>query len=50
MFSGEDTNFISNFMTKSGQTIFKPAIPEQIFKASDDTKGDYINKLPIDDQ
>ena len=46
--AGEDTNFISNFMTKSGQTIFKPAIPEEIFDKSDIKKGDFINKLPSD--
>jgi len=47
--AGEDTSFISNFMTKSGQTIFKPAIPEEIFSKNDITKGDYINKIPIND-
>jgi len=31
-------------MTKSGQSIFKPAIPEEIFDKADITKGDYINK------
>ena len=44
--AGEDKSFISNFMTKSGQSIFKPAIPE-IFEKADITKGDYINKLPV---
>ena len=47
--AGEDTSFISNFMTKSGQTIFKPAIPEEIFSKNDITKGDYINKLSVND-
>jgi hypothetical protein len=36
-------------MTKSGQTIFKPAIPEEIFSKNEITKGDYINKLSIND-
>ena len=36
-------------MTKSGQSIFKPAIPEEIFEKSDITKGDYINKLSVND-
>jgi MoaA/NifB/PqqE/SkfB family radical SAM enzyme len=47
--AGEDTSFISNFMTKSGQTIFKPAIPEEIFSKNEITKGDYINKLSVND-
>ena len=47
--AGEDTSFISNFMTKSGQSIFKPAIPEEIFSKSDIIKGDYINKLSVKD-
>ena len=47
--AGEDTSFISNFMTKSGQTIFKPAIPEEIFSKNDIIKGDYINKLSFND-
>ena len=29
--AGEDKNFINKFMTKSGQTIFKPAKAEDIF-------------------
>ena len=36
-------------MTKSGQSIFKPAIPEEIFDKKDITKGDYINKLSVND-
>jgi MoaA/NifB/PqqE/SkfB family radical SAM enzyme len=47
--AGEDKNFISNFMTKSGQSIFKPALPEEIFDKSEINKGDYINKLPSKD-
>jgi AdoMet-dependent heme synthase len=45
--AGEDKDFISKFMTKSGQSIFKPAIPEEIFDKADITKGDYINKPSI---
>ena len=30
--AGEDKNFISKFMTKSGQSIFKPALAEEIFE------------------
>ena len=33
--AGEDKNFINKFMTKSGQTIFKPAIAEEIFSKED---------------
>jgi hypothetical protein len=33
--AGEDKNFISQFMTKSGQTIFKPALAEEIFSKED---------------
>ena len=29
--AGEDKSFIKNFMTKSGQTIFKPALAKDIF-------------------
>ena len=35
--AGEDKEFIKKFMTKSGQTIFKPALAEDIF-----SKEDYI--------
>ena len=35
--AGEDKSFIKNFMTKSGQTIFKPALAKDIF-----TKEDFI--------
>ena len=35
--AGEDKEFIKNFMTKSGQTIFKPALAKDIF-----SKDDYI--------
>ena len=35
--AGEDKEFISKFMTKSGQTIFKPALAEDIF-----SKEDYV--------
>ena len=45
--AGEDTDFISKFMTKSGQSIFQPAIPEEIFDKTDITVGDYINKPSI---
>ena len=34
-------------MTKSGQTIFQPAIPEEIFDKADFAVGDYINKPSI---
>ena len=33
--AGEDKEFISKFMTKSGQTIFKPALVEEIFSKED---------------
>jgi MoaA/NifB/PqqE/SkfB family radical SAM enzyme len=33
--AGEDKNFISKFMTKSGQTIFKPALAKDIFSEED---------------
>ena len=29
--AGEDKSFIKKFMTKSGQSIFKPALAEEIF-------------------
>ena len=35
--AGEDKDFIKNFMTKSGQSIFKPALAEEIF-----SKEDYV--------
>ena len=34
----EDKEFISKFMTKSGQTIFKPALAKDIF-----SKDDFVN-------
>ena len=37
--SGEDKEFIKNFMTKSGQTIFKPAEAKDIF-----SKNDFVSK------
>ena len=33
--AGEDKSFISNFMTKSGQSIFKPALAKDIFAKED---------------
>jgi len=36
--AGEDKEFIKKFMTKSGQTIFKPALAKDIF-----SKEDFIN-------
>ena len=33
--AGEDKNFIKNFMTGEGQTIFNPAKAEDIFQESD---------------
>ena len=33
--AGEDKSFIKNFMTKSGQSIFKPAIAKEIFSKED---------------
>ena len=33
--AGEDKNFISKFMTKSGQSIFKPALAQDIFPKKD---------------
>ena len=37
--AGEDKSFIEKFMTKSGQTIFKPALAEEIF-----SKEDFVKK------
>ena len=39
--SGEDKEFISKFMTKSGQTIFKPALAKDIF-----SKEDFVDNAP----
>ena len=36
--AGEDKNFIKKFMTKSGQTVFKPALAKDIF-----SKEDFVN-------
>ena len=36
--AGEDKEFINKFMKKSGQSIFKPALANEIF-----SKEDYIN-------
>ena len=36
--AGEDKEFIKKFMTKSGQTIFKPALAEDIFSKEDYNK------------
>jgi MoaA/NifB/PqqE/SkfB family radical SAM enzyme len=33
--AGEDKEFIKKFMTKSGQTIFKPALAKDIFPKED---------------
>ena len=33
--AGEDKSFIKNFMTKTGQSIFKPALASEIFEESD---------------
>ena len=33
--AGEDKEFINKFMTKSGQTIFKPALAQDIFSKED---------------
>ena len=33
--AGEDKNFINNFMTKQGQSIFNPANADEIFSSSD---------------
>ena len=33
--AGEDKSFIEKFMTKSGQTIFKPALAKDIFSKED---------------
>ena len=33
--AGEDKKFINKFMTKSGQSIFKPALAEDIFSEDD---------------
>ena len=33
--AGEDKSFISKFMTKSGQSIFRPALAEEIFEETD---------------
>ena len=37
--AGEDKSFISKFMTKQGQSIFKPALAEEIFPESDFIKN-----------
>ena len=37
--AGEDKEFISKFMTKSGQTIFKPALAKDIFSSEDFIEG-----------
>ena len=36
--AGEDKEFINKFMTKSGQTIFKPALAKDIFSQEDFVK------------
>tara|TARA_B110000211_G_C14088281_1_gene557698 strand:+ start:2751 stop:3812 length:1062 start_codon:yes stop_codon:yes gene_type:complete len=36
--AGEDKSFIKNFMTKSGQSIFNPALASDIFEESDFVK------------
>ena len=36
--AGEDKNFIEKFMTKSGQSIFKPALAKDIFSKDDFVK------------
>ena len=36
--AGEDKEFIKKFMTKSGQTIFKPALAKDIFSREDFVK------------
>ena len=36
--AGEDTEFIKKFMTKSGQSIFKPALAKDIFSKEDFVK------------
>ena len=33
--AGEDKSFINKFMTKSGQSIFKPALAKEIFPKED---------------
>ena len=36
--AGEDKSFIKNFMTKTGQSIFKPALAKEIFSEEDFVK------------
>ena len=36
--AGEDKDFINKFMTKRGQTIFKPALARDIFSPEDFVK------------
>ena len=36
--AGEDKSFIRKFMTKHGQTIFKPALASEIFSKDDFVK------------
>jgi len=36
--AGEDKEFIKKFMTRNGQTIFKPALAKDIF-----SKKDFVN-------
>ena len=33
--AGENKEFVSKFMSKAGQSIFKPAIPSEVFPESD---------------
>ena len=42
--AGEDKEFIKKFMTKSGQSIFKPALAKDIFAKEDFVKGG-LNKI-----
>ena len=37
--AGEDKSFIRKFMTKQGQTIFKPALASEIFSEDDFVKN-----------
>ena len=39
--AGEDKEFINKFMTKSGQTIFQPALAKDIF-----SKEDFVKSNP----
>ena len=44
--AGEDKSFINKFMTKEGQTIFKPAIAEEIFNKDEIFFSNFLTSSP----